>query len=61
MDYELSPEPAGAEREALERALGELLEPEQHPAYRSAWRHAGVVENSGVFRLADLRDGASTE
>ena len=53
VDYEVSPEPQGDEREALERALGELLGEETHPAYRSGWRHAAVVENTGAFRLGD--------
>jgi len=51
VDYEVSPEPEGDEREALERALGELLGEETHPAYRSGWRHAAVVENTGTFRV----------
>lgn len=54
VDYEVTPEPAGDEREALERALGELLGHDAHPAYVSAWRRAGIAENieSGDGALA---------
>lgn len=44
----MTPEPKGPEREALDRALRHLLEPETHPAYRSAWRHAAIHENAGL-------------
>ena len=53
VDYEVTPQPEGDEREALERALAELLADELHPAYRSAWRHAALVESTGVYRLGD--------
>jgi len=49
VDYEISPEPTEAEREALLRALERLLAREEEPAlpqpYRSRWRAAGVREN----------------
>lgn len=59
VDYEVTPEPTGDEREALERVLPGLLEGESHAAYASAWRQAGVVENTGAVRL--LGDGPLAE
>lgn len=50
----MTPEPSADEREALDRALAELLESETHPAYRSEWRRAGIAENA-------LGDGALAE
>ncbi len=58
MEYELNPEPPPVEREALEDALGELLEPETHPAYASRWRALAIRENTG---FVPLRDRALTE
>ena len=51
----MTPEPGRDEREALERALGELLGDEMHPAYASAWRRAGIAENT------ESGDGAFAE
>lgn len=55
VDYEVTPEPGRDEREALERALGELLDDDVHPAYRNEWRRAGIAEGvaSGDGALAE--------
>ena len=46
MDYEIRPEPDQEEREAIVTALKRLLAREaEPPAYRSAWRERGVLEN----------------
>jgi hypothetical protein len=46
VDVVIEPEPSPEEREAIELALGRLLEDEAvPPAYRSAWRRAGIAEN----------------
>jgi hypothetical protein len=43
VELEITPEPSPAEREALVRALAELLEPPGDG--RSAWWRAGVLES----------------
>ena len=53
MEYDVTPEPGADEREALERALRELLDAETHPAYASEWRRAGIAENLGDGALAE--------
>jgi hypothetical protein len=46
MEPEISPEPSPEERAAILAALECLLENDPlPPAYRSAWREAGVREN----------------
>ena len=48
MDFEITPKPSPAEREALAAALQKLLSGEVVPrAYLSAWRNAGIRENAG--------------
>ena len=48
MDFEITPEPSSAEREALAAALQKLLSGETVPrAYLSPWRNAGIRENTG--------------
>jgi hypothetical protein len=44
MKLEIKPEPSPAERTAIERALARVLE--AAPRLRSAWRDAGVRENT---------------
>ena len=44
MKLEIKPEPSPAERKAIERALGRVLA--AAPRLRSAWRDAGVRENT---------------
>jgi len=44
MKLEIKPEPSPAERTAIERALARVLE--AAPRLRSAWREAGVRENT---------------
>jgi hypothetical protein len=47
MDAEIRPEPPGEEREAILRAVEELLTGDQRPpAQRSAWREQGIRENA---------------
>jgi hypothetical protein len=47
MDAEIRPEPPGEEREAILRAVEELLTGDQRPpAQRSAWRERGIRENA---------------
>jgi hypothetical protein len=47
MDAEIRPEPRGEEREAILRAVEELLTGDQRPpAQRSAWREQGIRENA---------------
>jgi len=53
MPMEIRPEPSDEEREAIERALAER--DDEHPAYASAWRRAGIAESLG------LDDGALAE
>jgi hypothetical protein len=47
VDGEIRPEPRGEEREAILRAVEELLarDPRQ-PGQRSAWREQGIRENA---------------
>ena len=49
MDVQIEPEPAPAEREAieaaLERLLGDRFSPPGAGPYASAWRLAGLREN----------------
>ena len=49
----IRPEPSEQERQAIERALEQ--HDDEHPAYASGWRRAGVAENLG------LDDGALAE
>lgn len=44
MKLEIKPEPSPAERKAIERALTRMLA--AAPRLRSAWREAGVRENT---------------
>jgi len=44
MRLEIKPEPSSAERTAIERALARTLD--AAPRLRSAWREAGVRENT---------------
>ena len=47
MEGEIRPEPPGDEREAILRAVDELLTRDQLPsAQRSAWREQGIRENA---------------
>ena len=47
MEYQIRPEPAAVEREAIVAALEQLLPRDRVPgAYRSAWRAEGVRENT---------------
>ena len=47
MDAEIRPEPAGEEREAILRAVEDLLPRDPRPpAHRSAWREQGIRENA---------------
>lgn len=47
MDAEIRPEPRGDERNAILRAVEELLARDPRPpAYRSAWREEGIRENA---------------
>jgi hypothetical protein len=48
VDYEVKPEPPDEAREAIAAALRELLRDEQHPAYASGWRRAGIADNLGL-------------
>jgi hypothetical protein len=49
VEFVLEPEPEAEERQAVTLALERLLAREQlPPAYRSAWRRAGVVDNLGA-------------
>jgi hypothetical protein len=46
VDLVIEPEPDPKTRDALTLALERLLEDDSPPpAYRSAWRQAGIVEN----------------
>ncbi len=45
MEVEIRPEPAPEEREAILCALEAQLRASRPPAYRSAWREQGVLEN----------------
>jgi hypothetical protein len=48
VEYEIRPEPAPREREAIVTALQRLLAREPVPtAYTSSWRDAGLRENVG--------------
>jgi hypothetical protein len=48
VDFDVEPEPTPEERAALTLALERLLAGEQVPTpYRSAWRHAGIIDNLG--------------
>ncbi len=48
MDFEITPKPSPAEREALAAAFLKLLSGEVAPqAYLSVWRNAGIRENAG--------------
>lgn len=54
MDAEIRPKPPGEEREAILRAVEELLARDPRPpAYRSGWRELGIRENAD--------DGSSEE
>jgi hypothetical protein len=47
VDGEIRPEPPGEEREAILRAVEELLTRDSRPpAHRSAWREQGIRENA---------------
>jgi hypothetical protein len=47
MDAEIRPEPPGEEREAILRAVEDLLTRDPRPpAHRSAWREQGIRENA---------------
>jgi hypothetical protein len=47
MDAEIRPEPPGEEREAILRAVEDLLTRDPlPPAQRSAWREQGIRENA---------------
>jgi hypothetical protein len=47
MESEIRPEPPGEEREAILRAVEELMTRNQRPrAQRSAWREQGIRENA---------------
>lgn len=47
MDAEIRPEPSGEEREAILRAVEDLLKRDPRPAaHRSAWREQGIRENA---------------
>ena len=47
MDAEIRPEPVGEEREAILRAVEDLLTRDPRPpAHRSAWREQGIRENA---------------
>ena len=47
MDAEIRPEPAGEEREAILRAVEDLLTRDPRPpVQRSAWRKQGIRENA---------------
>ena len=48
MDAEIRPEPPAEEREAILRAVEDLLtrDPRRPPAHRSAWREQGIRENA---------------
>jgi hypothetical protein len=45
VDPEIRPEPTQEERAAILAALERLLAGDGAPAYRSAWREAGIREN----------------
>jgi hypothetical protein len=47
MDAEIRPEASGEEREAILRAVEDLLTCDPRPpAHRSAWREQGIRENA---------------
>jgi hypothetical protein len=47
VDAEIRPEPPIEEREAILRAVAELLARDPRPlSYRSAWRELGIRENT---------------
>ncbi len=47
MDAEIRPEPRGEEREAILRAVEELLARDPRPSsHLSAWREQGIRENA---------------
>jgi hypothetical protein len=47
MDAEIRPEPPAEEREAILRAVEDLLTRDPRPStYRSAWREQGIRENA---------------
>lgn len=49
MEFEITPEPEGEEREAITAALERLLAADPVlPGYRSEWRNAGIRENVEV-------------
>jgi hypothetical protein len=53
VETSITPEPTPAEREAVSRALAQLLDPRAAPSaalYASAWRLAGLRENAGLTR-----------
>jgi hypothetical protein len=56
MELALEPEPEPEEREVVTLALTRLLAREQvPPAYRSAWREAGVAANLADYATARPR------
>lgn len=53
MKLEIKPEPSPAERTAIERALARVPAKAARP--RSAWREAGVRENTQTETLAETQ------
>ena len=59
MELEIRPEPSPQEHAAIVAALEELQRDGASAAYRSAWRDAGIRENTHADADAErlLRDG----
>jgi hypothetical protein len=54
MEGEIRPKPPGDEREAILRAVEELLTRDQRPpAHQSAWREQGIRENANDGELEE--------
>jgi hypothetical protein len=68
MDVEIRPEPVPREREAIELALLRLVQRGgSPPAYRSAWRRAGITESldgqlpaTWTASASEMRPGSTT-
>jgi len=58
---EITPEPGPLEREAVVVAVARLATTAQHPAYRSAWRRAGLEERPDGYAIARPRRTAGAK
>ena len=56
MEWQVSPEPPDAEREAVLAAVRDLLDaaPTSHPGYESDWRRSGIEDDASADDYAAM-------